>query len=723
MALFPENSIYYDEKDIAVKQRIEKFHTDVTMMNQEFQDEAAIDVRFNAGDQTLWSELYSVPLKTRQSFTCNRIKRNINLISGYQRRERRSLLASPVEGSDQDAADQTSKLLASVFKTSRASTIISDAFEGATISGINYIQLYVDYRNDPISGDIKLSNCSHSSIIIDPYFREKDLSDCNAIWKRSYLQKDACISLIPNKRKEIEEMGTFRGDGKFNYMPESVTASQNLMAYDEFYYRDYRKQKQLVDPNTNEVIEWDGDDDALEQFLKFAPEIKVLETMVPTVKLALLVNGKVLYDDVNPLGLDCYPFIPVFGYFHPDVADFSLKIQGVVRGLRDVQYLYNRRKVIEYNLVESRSNSGFIVKEGALKDPDSILRAGDGRPIIVKRGFELADVAPIPPIDIPQSFTQLSQMLADEIQQISGVNEELLGFADDDISGMRARMRQAQGVTTLQSLYDNLESSMSLLGDAIVKLIQKNYSPSKVKRIINEEPNAQFYTKLFSKFDIVISEGFDTINQRQNEFGQLINLRKEGIQIPDSVIIDAAPLQNKKNLKQAIEQQSQKSEQTEQMRLKADLQEQQATTNMINARADSDTSRAQKYSSDIKVDKFNMLYKSAESARDEQKTNTDTIKVLKDLEQSNPERIDELLELLNIIQQSRDMMAQSQNNEMDNVANQQELPQQDLGPQMQEQPQMQDEQQMQDPGQMQEQQFMQEPDQGPMDGGMPPGLI
>jgi len=710
MALFPENSIYYDEKDIAVKQKIETFYTDVTMMNQEFQDEAAIDVRFNAGDQTLWSELYNIPLKTRQNFTCNRIKRNVNLISGFQRRERRSLLASPFESGDQDAADQTSKLLSSVFKTSRASSIISDAFEGAIVSGINMIQLWVDYRNDPISGDIKLSNCGHSSFIIDPYFKEKDLSDCNAIWKRSYLTKDACISLIPSKRKEIEQMSSFQGDGKFNYMPENITVNKNLLAYDEFYYRDYRKQKQLVDPSTNEVIEWDGDNESLKDFLKFAPNIQVLETMVPTVKLALLINGKVLYDDVNPLGIDTYPFVPIFGYFYPDVSDFSLKIQGVVRGLRDVQYLYNRRKVIEFNLVESRSNSGFIVKEGALKDPDSILRAGDGRPIIINQGFELSDITSIPPVDIPQSFTQLSQMLADEIQQISGVNEELLGFSDDDISGLRARMRQAQGVTTLQSLYDNLEASMVLIGDIIVKLIQKNYTPGKVKRIINEEPNAQFYTKLFSKFDIVISEGFDTINQRQNEFGQLLTLREKGINIPDSVLIDSAPLQNKKNLIQAIEEQNKQTKEIEQQRLSADLQEQIATTNMINARAQSDEALAKRRASEIKLDKFNMLYKTAEASRDEQKTNADVIKTLKDLEQSDPNKIDELIELLDIIQQNRDIVAQG--SEMSTIANepiqdQQNINQQDIMGQ-----------------QMQEQQMQEQPEQfEPMNEDVPTGLM
>ena len=49
--------------------------------------------------------------------------------------------------------------------------------------------------------------------------------------------------------------GTGR-DGRFQYMPESFgLTQQNRLAYDEYYYRDYRKQKLLVDKKTGETFE------------------------------------------------------------------------------------------------------------------------------------------------------------------------------------------------------------------------------------------------------------------------------------------------------------------------------------------------------------------------------------------------------------------------------------------------------------------------------------
>jgi hypothetical protein len=52
---------------------------------------------------------------------------------------------------------------------------------------------------------------------------------------------------------------------------------------------------------------------------------------------------------------------------------------------------------------------------------------------------------------------QLSELLGQEIQQISGVNEELLGSAQDDKAGILSMLRQGAGLTTLQGLFDNLD--------------------------------------------------------------------------------------------------------------------------------------------------------------------------------------------------------------------------------------------------------------------------
>ena len=194
---------------------------------------------------------------------------------------------------------------------------VSSAFDGALVTGMNLLQVWVDYRSDPISGDIKIDNCSYNGFLIDPFFRKPDLSDCNGIWKRTFVTKREAISLLPNKEEDIIQLaGLDSRDGKFQFMPESYNFSvYNLLSYDEYYYRDYREARMLVDTQTGESIEWKSDDnDRLKQFLKLYPQITVIKQEIPTVKLAIVVQGKVMYDGPQPNGLDCYPFVPVLGY-------------------------------------------------------------------------------------------------------------------------------------------------------------------------------------------------------------------------------------------------------------------------------------------------------------------------------------------------------------------------------------------------------------------------
>jgi len=658
MALFPDGNIMtFDSKDSAIRNQLETFYNDAMMINQTYWQEASIDARFNAGDQTLWSEYYSVPIRTRKNFIFNRIRRITNLLSGYQRRTRKSMLATPVENSDQQTADQLTKLLSSVTRSSNVLDVISEAYNGAMVTGMNLMHVWVDYRNDPISGEIKVDNCSYNSFVIDPYFRKRDLSDCNGMWKRTFMSKDTCMSLVPDKKDMISEMSSYYNDGKFPFMPENELLNKDLLAYDEYYYRDYRKQKLLVDVNLGETLEWTGSDEALREFLSQYPQVDVIDTTVPTVKLALLVNGNVVYNDVNPLGIDTYPFVPVFGYFDPDVYNFPLRIQGIVRCLRDVQYLYNRRKIIEFDMAESRANSGYIYKEDSLIDPDAPMKTGNGRMIRLKKSADMGDFVPIQPVDIPASFFQLTEALATEFQEISGASEELLGVADDFKSAALAKQRHGWALIQQQTLFDQLDYSQKLLGEIIVKVIQKNYTPGKVKRIIGEEPTQEFYSKKFAKYDIAIEEGFDTSTQKQQEFTQLIVLKEMGIDIPDSALINAATIQNKDELLQTMQQQQQEAQRLSEEQAQMNMREQQATMNMMNARADSDRSMAKRRDSEVEKDKFDMINETMETARKEQQTNLDAVKVLKDLEQSDPNLIDELVELMQIIQSEREKIA------------------------------------------------------------------
>ena len=184
-----------------------------------------------------------------------------SMISGHQRRNRKSSVVVPLENGDQETADQWSKILLGIYERDGVYETISEAFlHGACITGLNLMHVFLDFQNDPISGDIRVENCAYNSFFIDPYFRKPDLSDCSFIWKRSYMSHTAAAALMPDKFDEIMALpgnptGTGR-DGRFQYMPEAGGQSQqNLIAYDEYYYRSYRKQKKLIDTVTGAIIE------------------------------------------------------------------------------------------------------------------------------------------------------------------------------------------------------------------------------------------------------------------------------------------------------------------------------------------------------------------------------------------------------------------------------------------------------------------------------------
>ena len=252
----------------------------------------------------------------------------------------------------------------------------------------------------------------------------------------------------------------------------------------------------IVDTRTGETIEWKSSEEDLRGFLHQFPHVQIIDHYIPTVKLAICVQNQVMYHGPNPLGIDRYPFVPVWAYYEPEIPYFPWRCQGMVRGLRDAQYLYNRRRIIELDILESQMTSGFIYKEEALVNPKDVFLQGQGRGLALKQTDAPIEtlVKKIEAPQIPPSMIELSNLLAKEITEISGVNEELLGSAQDDKSGVLSMLRQGAGLITLQKLFDNLDYAQKNLGDLFIDLMQNNWTPGKVKRILGEEPSSEFYS-------------------------------------------------------------------------------------------------------------------------------------------------------------------------------------------------------------------------------------
>lgn len=649
--------VYADEMHKDAKARAETFYNDSITLNLAFQSEATTDTRFIAGDQTVWNDIYgNLPINRRRQFNFNRIRRVVDLIDGHQRRNRKSTIVVPVENADEITADQFTKILLWANQQEGVLETISDSFRGALVSGMNLLEVVLDYRTDPVSGDIKVLSCPYNAFVIDPYFRRQDLSDCNGIWKRSYVTKAEGMSLMPDFKEEISGMqGQVGGssDGKFYFMPQAYNwGPTRYLVYDEFYYRDYRKQKMLMDTKTGETSEWRLDDeDALKHFLQTYPELTLIEQEIPTVKTTIMIQNKVLYDGPNPLGIDHYNFVPVLGYYYPELPYFPYRVQGVVRGLRDAQYLFNRRKAIELDILESQVNSGFIFKENALVNPKDIFMTGQGKGIALKEEAQMTDVQQIQAPQVPPSMMDLSRLLAEEINQISGVNEELLGSANDEKAGILAQLRQGAGLTTLQILFDQLDYSQKLLGKLMMEIIQTNFAPGKIQRILGKDTEVapQFFNKAFGKYDAAVEEGLNTTTQKQMQFIQLLKLREIGVQIPDSALLDSLTIENKNDLLQAMEQEKQQSAQAAQAQQEAAIKELQARTELAQAKAEADRGLGAERYSRIAENQSLAIERMHEANKDDEMAVLNKVKALRELDGMDLDHLQKLVELANML--------------------------------------------------------------------------
>ena len=652
---------YYDngvDGDTFIRQRMEDIYEQNSSQWLQYMYEGDIDTRMYSGDAeaiyTYIGQTYQYYKRNQVNF--NKLRSIINMISGHQRKTRKTSVIIPQEPQDQLGADQLSASLLWSMQRANSFGLISQAFENACITGINLMSTWMDYTNDPVNGDIKSSVWAYNSFLMDPYFKKLNLEDCRYIWTRKWVTKDQAKIMLPMRAKEIESLSSAgTRDGKFPYQPESLNYQQmGLMTLDEFWYKDARKEKMLLDQISGETYKWRGPKDNLDRFLKTYPQVKMIEQIIPTVRYAVVINDKVMIDGPNPYNIDKYPFVPFVCYFHPEIPYFPQRIQGVIRNLRDAQWSYNRRMRLNLDQLEAGISRGIKYIEDSLVDPEDAFLSGPGRALAVKRGHSLDEVQELQPPQIPPSWFQEIEKLDSDIMKIAGVNEELMGSADDDKAGILSMLRQGAGLTTLQPIFDNLDQSQKHLAQLYIDLMQNNWEAGKFTRILNEEPDPLIVSKYFSKFDIQIVDGALTPTQQVMEFKQLLEMIQAQI-LPNSpevfeILMKTAPLQNKKDLIEAMAKQQQAAAQQQQQQTQVALEELKAKANLANARAEADRGLGVERISRVEENRALAVERMEEAKKDKELADLHKAKAIKELTDVDLNQIQKAIALLQAIQ-------------------------------------------------------------------------
>lgn len=526
----------------------------------------------------------------REPLELNIIRRPLQFFSGYLRDNINETVYAPVEGSDQQTADQFTKLGYYVSDKGMFFPTFLDACDEAFKSGISLCGIQMDYSRDFVNGDISYYKRTYNSFYLDPTFTDISLKDCSFAITRDLIDKQYAKQLLPFiDPKDIDQLTMGYRDDKFmQYHPEFTTFSRNrnLIAYDQYYRRITRKRRYLIDMKSSysrDITDISSEELAklkmgIRRFEKMRMDADILEINAdeipnleirtvdrPYIELNILLNGQPMYQGDDKTGIThTYPFAPIICYMEPSIWMPSQRIQGIASANWSAQRQFNKRHMKIVDMMDSEISTGFKYLLGTVPDVSDLQQSGQSKIIGVDPEDNPAGLGAVEQLrggGTNPALIEYQQILDQLTLTLSNVNESSMGIdekGNTQVSGRLAQVRIAQGLRGNRKIFDNVETAQQIIGGLTLKCMQLHYPAGKVERIIGEQPTQQFYDEEFEQYDAVIKEGVRSKSQKDAYYYELVNLKREGIvNVPQAAIVDALQMSGVDDLKKSMEAQDQ----------------------------------------------------------------------------------------------------------------------------------------------------------------------
>lgn len=621
------------------------------MLLNTYYAEAYRDVGFYLGNQWSLDQLKYLNDERRNSFTFNKSRKSINMVSGFLSANQMQSVVVPRENSNPQTAEQLTELLQTQMMM-RGYKAANRAKHNSLVSGVAWVSPWVDYRQDYVNGRVEFHLDNWNDVIWDPFSTRMDLEDCTFVARRKYLSKDVIKSLVPGCEREVDAMGYGNRDEKFTYEPYARQwGLQELLAYNEYWKQRYRKGWILVDKKTGDQKPWKGDRNRLGMLQQFFPDLAVIEGYYKTVEYNIIVENRLLYSGEDPWGIGEYPFVPYYCVFDPSYDLFQWKIQGLQRLLRDSNEEYNMRKSKLLDIMDSQIGSGWKAKSGAVSNPKSLFQTGQGKVVFFNPGFELSDAERIDPPNIPESLFALQESFDADIKDFIDLGA-LGNDQTDRMSAMLFKMKQSMAIMQLGPIIDNFKEADYLLHKKVLKMIQK-FTPDKVERLIKQEPTPEFYNGSFLEYDIDFAEMPMTDYQKQSAFMQAWSMKMGGVDVPDELMWELSPYPISKKGKELIAQRAQAAEAQQ----KADLEDKAQVNELLQAKAFTDISLGEERLSRIKYDAALSEERLAAAQEERSRATLNEVRAMKEMDEIDINNAAKVLNMIRAIEEENRLKA------------------------------------------------------------------
>ena len=559
-----------------IRQYLDQLYSRFQPIEQSRWLQSNLDTLYYAGAQSGINRYYNQTNSSGNSdqYYFNICQQPVNMLTGYQRQHRKSVVYMPAEGADPTTTDQYTRVIVEQFNKNGIHEQFSKACELAAISGMVLLQPYLDFGGDDAAqGELKLKIWEYNSFLLDPYFRNPDMSDAQYVWCQEYISKREAETRFPDKIATIAPMsGTPQRYGNFYFLPENYNMARNdLMVLSYVWYKWKSKKKRLYSRSRNQFFDISHQAE-IDAILFNIPDMELVTVERDSWKLAVVLNDQLMFQGENPLGFDNCPFIPVFWNYEPHNNYYDLRVRSLIRTMRSPQFLFNYKVIQNNDIAAATINSGWKRKIGAVANEDNLKKSGQGWDVIINEGYELGDCEKIIPSAVPESDLALAEQMKQLMFDTCGINlENWSGQDDKQISSLTAMIKQAANLMVFQKYFDQWDYSLKLVGEVCLQILLNNWNAEKIKLVIGEEPTEYFYSKIFAKYKTVVEEGLLTPTQKNYQASQMLEINQTfGREVfPPSQIIPHMNLQGRAQMEEFLAQQEEQQEamQQEQMQV------------------------------------------------------------------------------------------------------------------------------------------------------------
>lgn len=650
--------MYASDLNCNLTKEIEERVKYASAYNQMRISNARIDTQLRAGDTSVYGRLFpSLPAEMRNALPINRIKSDCESISGMQRANRKQPIFKHRNDQYESTAEILTKLVQGSMQYAEEDTqeTFSTSFDCGVTTGIGLIQVWADWSQDPICGDLRTSYVPTDQYYIDPDWQgSPKMNDLEFIHPYKFISCRAASMIYADHKKAL-----LRSPNR-NLIVKHRINNPNTVSIEEHWYIDHIEQENIIDTETGIYFQFYGDEREKNRLLKLGRgKLQPYTSTVRAARRSLAINGCWVDDDWSPLNTNDMPFVANVGYFYADLdTSNGVRLQGIVRGMAAMQFVYSQHMTLNLWSVQKSVFPRWVTDEDAVVNMDDLDDPTSTRNIkLNSKATGARELRMLETNNIIANNSALLEQLRQDMTNYSSINQEMTGMSSADISTALASARQGAGINSLQTIFSNADQAMCQLGRIFGNFHKCNTLPYKVKQITGLDPTDSFYLGIFPEYNVVVEQGLLTESQREREATILLQLMDKGFKgISPDEVIDLLNLTNglriKQQMAEAAQAEQEQAAQATEQQIELALPKEMAQANYLNAAADASRATAQERISRIMENQGLAQKNFATALAEQEKALLDHVKAIAQIEEIDLQNKERYLNIADRISRS-----------------------------------------------------------------------